>query len=358
MPTKDQQIKELSELNEELENYFRNTIIPQLFVDADLKLRKFTPPAMKQFTLSGSDIGRSIYDIKENFRYPTITENIRQVIDSNEILEKEIQTTDFRWYQMNIIPYVKLNDNKADGVIITFVEITQRVENLEELEHVITHHEILIDTIAHDIKTPLTNLLVAIKIIESLPAEDTDNIKKLLQIQEQSVLKMQSLIGGLTNTSEQEHKFKEAADILDVVSIIEDVRLTLNNNITEAGATIQSEINVPEINFSRRKLRSIIYNLVSNAIKYRSPQRTPEIRIKTACEDNFIILSVEDNGIGIDEKENESVFKKYFRINNDVEGSGMGLYLVQQHVKNAGGKIVLESEPGKGSTFKVYFKKE
>ena len=168
MPTKDQQIKKLSELNDELENYFRNTIIPQLFVDADLKLRKFTPPAMKQFTLSGSDIGKSIHDIKENFRYPTITENIQQVIDSNEILEKEIQTTDFRWYQMNIIPYIRLKDNKTNGVIITFVEITQRVKDLKELEQVITQHEILIDTIAHDIKTPLTNLLLAIKIIQRL----------------------------------------------------------------------------------------------------------------------------------------------------------------------------------------------
>ena len=168
---------------------------------------------------------------------------------------------------------------------------------------------------------------------------------------------MQSLIAGLTNTSEQEHKYKEAEELLDVGSIIEGVRLTLNNNILESGADIKCEINVPEITFSRHKLRSIIYNLVSNAIKYKSPQRTPDIRIKTEHEDNFIVLSVEDNGIGIDEKEKESVFKKYFRINNDVEGSGMGLYLVQQHVQNAGGKIVLESEPGKGSTFKVYFKR-
>ena len=358
MHTKDLQIKQLIKLNDELENYFRNTIIPQLFVDADLKLRKFTPPAMKQFTLSRDDIGKSIYDIKEHFRYPTITENIQQVIDSNEILEKEIQTTDFRWYQMNIIPYIKLKDNKTNGVIITFVEITQRVKDLKELEQVITQHEILIDTIAHDIKAPLTNLLLSIKILQDLPAENLAETQHLLQIQEQSVLKMQSLIAGLTNTSKQEHKYNGADELLDVGSIIEDVRLTLSNNIIESGATITCEINVPEIAFSRRKLRSIVYNFVSNAIKYKAPQRTPDIKIKTAREDNFTVLSVEDNGIGIDEKEKESIFKKYFRINSDVEGSGIGLYLVQQHVQNAGGKIVLESEPGKGSTFKVYLKDE
>src|ERR1043166_6719494 len=103
---KDRQIKRLTKLNDELENYFRNTIIPQLFVDANLVLRKFTPPALKQFKLSADQLGRWINDVKDKFRFPSIVENIQQVIDSNEILEKEIQTTDFRWYQMNIIPYI------------------------------------------------------------------------------------------------------------------------------------------------------------------------------------------------------------------------------------------------------------
>lgn len=107
MSDKNQQIQELIEHNDELENYFRNTIIPQLFVDGELKLQKFTPPAMKQFSLSASDIGRPINDLKDNLRFLSIVDNIEQVIKSNEILEKEIQTTDLRWYQMNIIPLCK-----------------------------------------------------------------------------------------------------------------------------------------------------------------------------------------------------------------------------------------------------------
>src|SRR5687767_8703844 len=126
--------KSLIELNDELENYFRNTIIPQLFIDANLILQKFTPPAMKQFSLSPDDVGKSISDIKDNFRFPTIIDNIQEVIDSSEILEKEIQTTDLRWYQMNIIPYVERKDNKANGVIMTFVEITMRINDLKDLE--------------------------------------------------------------------------------------------------------------------------------------------------------------------------------------------------------------------------------
>ncbi|RZJ92488.1 MAG: hypothetical protein EOO20_01595 [Chryseobacterium sp.] len=68
------------ELNELLENYFRNTIIPQLFVDSDLVLRKFTPIAKRQFKLKDSDVGRPIEEGKEYFRFSTFIENIRNVI--------------------------------------------------------------------------------------------------------------------------------------------------------------------------------------------------------------------------------------------------------------------------------------
>ena len=162
MLSKDTQIKKLIKLNDELENYFRNTIIPQLFVDANLILRKFTPPAMKQFSLSADDLGRSVNEIKDNFRFPSIIDNIQQVIDSNEILEKEIQTTDLKWYQMNVIPYVAQKKNKTNGVIITFVEITLRINDLKEQEKLISDHETLLDTISHDIKSPLTSLVLTI----------------------------------------------------------------------------------------------------------------------------------------------------------------------------------------------------
>ena len=155
-------MKKLIRLNDELENYFRNTIIPQLFVDKNLVLRKFTPPAMKQFSLKLDDVGKSIEDIKDNFRFHSIVENIEYVINSNEILEKEIQTTDLRWYQMNIIPYVIIKTKKTNGVIITFVEITGRIKDLVNQEMLISNHETLLDTISHDIKGPLTSILLTI----------------------------------------------------------------------------------------------------------------------------------------------------------------------------------------------------
>lgn len=137
MPNKNEQINALTELNEELENYFSNTIIPQLFVDSQLILRKFTPPAMRQFELKYEFIGMHLEDIKENFRFPTIIENIKAVIATGKILEKEIQTTDLRWYQMNILPYIVRKENKTNGVIITFVNVTPRIRDLKEQENLL-----------------------------------------------------------------------------------------------------------------------------------------------------------------------------------------------------------------------------
>src|SRR6266487_6925644 len=97
--------KNINELNYELENYFENTLIPHLFVDANLVLRKFSPPAMKQFKLTPADIGKHIH-VLSNIPYPALIENINEVIETGKTLEKEIQTTDLRWFRMNILPNI------------------------------------------------------------------------------------------------------------------------------------------------------------------------------------------------------------------------------------------------------------
>jgi two-component system phosphate regulon sensor histidine kinase PhoR len=145
-------------------------------------------------------------------------------------------------------------------------------------------------------------------------------------------------------------------ELLNFEHILEDVRLTLSDNIIAANAMITSEINFSEINFSRRKIRSIIYNLINNAIKFKSAERQPKIIVSTHQENEFIVISVKDNGIGIDESKFDSIFSKYYRSENAIEGSGIGLYLVKEIVCNAGGKVLVKSQLDKGTEFQVYLK--
>lgn len=356
MHSKNRQINTLTDLNEELENYFRNTIIPQLFVDRSLILRKFTPPAMKQFRLKEGDIGRALADVAENFRFPTFIDNIKHVIATGEILEKEIQTTDRRWYQMNILPYITRVDQLNNGVIITFIDITSRIEDLAEQEKLVAEQELLLDTIAHDIKTPLTSLGLNIEMMKRLPENGMGRFPQLVGNLEQSLLKMKSVVNELIDSRWQGQKYQPTEELIDLQNIIEDARLTLAPQITEAEAKITYDIQVSEILFVRRKLRSIVYNLLNNAVKYRSDDRKPDIKIASTAENGFMVISVEDNGIGIPSDLKYKIFEKYNRVADREEGNGVGLYLVKEIIETSGGRIEVESEEGKGSIFKVYLK--
>lgn len=356
MHNRNEQISELTQLNEDLENYFANTIIPQLFVDAKLTLRKFTPPAMKQFKLKDEYLGKSMEDIKENFRYPTIIENIKTVIDTGTILEKEIQTVDLHWYQMNILPYIIRREGRTDGVIITFVDITSRIRDLKEQERMLAEHQLLLDTIAHDIKNPIHALGLTIQLIKKLPENSRQNFPMLMENLELSLVDMKKVVEDLISTHWHRKGYQAAEEILDPQSIMEDVRLTLSHQILESGAIIKSDICVAEITFVRRKLRSILYNLLSNAIKYTPLGIRPEIQVSIYKSGEYIVLCVKDKGIGISKEKQKLIFEKFQRIQTDIEGSGVGLYLVNTIVNSVGGKIEMESALGKGSEFKVFLK--
>lgn len=358
-----QLIKELIELNDELENYFRNTIIPQLFVDANLILRKFSPPAMKHFRLSPEHIGRPIEELGDNIRYSTIIENIHQVIDTEEIFEKEIQTTDLKWFQMNIIPYVVKRERKTNGVIITFVDITARIRELKELEKLNTSHETFIYSVSHDLKAPLANIdglvqhliKTSAKLMEKFGAEN-EGQKKIAAMLEESVSRMRNIIDELSEITKIEGKYKESTETLHFENILHEVKMTIWDQIYESNARITTEILEPTLEFSRKNFRSILYNLLSNAIKYKSPSRVPQIHIKIEKEDGYVLLSVKDNGLGIADEAKDQLFTPYTRFEKRVEGIGIGLYLIKKIIENEGGKIIVKSLLGEGTEFKVYLK--
>ncbi len=354
--TKDQKISELKGLNDELEDYFSNTIIPQLFFDKNMILRKFSPPAMKQFKLTKRDIGRPIDELENTLRHTSIIENINKVIESSKVLEKEIQTDDLRWFQMNILPCVDKTDSKPYGVILTFINITSRIRDLKEQEKVIAEYETLLDTVSHDIRNGLTSMLLSVQIINDLTIEDKQDLKFYSKKIENGIQKIKLVIGDMISTDGKRHKYKAEEELIAIENVLEDVKFALISEIYESNCTINYEINHSEIVFARRELRSILYNIVSNAIKFRSPDRSPEILIKTIKKGTFIILSIKDNGIGIAPKNQKEVFSKYYRIEESVEGSGIGLHLVKTLVTNAGGKVTIKSKLGAGTEFIISIK--
>lgn len=126
-------IKELQDLNDDLDNYFRSTEIGQIFVDSGMFIRKFNAAAISMVNLIEADIGRSIEQISNNIKAENLNADIQQVVNDGRVIEKEVQIRNGHSSLMRIMPYVR-KDKKNDGVVITFVDISK----LTELNNIIS----------------------------------------------------------------------------------------------------------------------------------------------------------------------------------------------------------------------------
>ena len=125
-------IKELIELNDDLNNYFRSTEIAQVFLDGELRIRKFNPMATRMINLINSDIGRPIDHISTNILNDTIISDVRSSLKNGSIIEKEVQLAYGNICLMRLLPYVR-QDKRIDGVVITFIDIS----SLKEKDNII-----------------------------------------------------------------------------------------------------------------------------------------------------------------------------------------------------------------------------
>jgi signal transduction histidine kinase len=110
-----------------------------------------------------------------------------------------------------------------------------------------------------------------------------------------------------------------------------------------------------QVSFAPASLRSIVYNLLSNALKYRDPARPAQVWLRAEPQASGVVLTVRDNGLGLSESQQERLFKAFQRLHTHVEGTGVGLYMIKRLIDNAGAKIAVTSTPGVGSTFTVTF---
>lgn len=354
--------KELIEINDDLNNYFRSNINGQLFVNTDLRLMKFSPGTVKHINLSDTDIGRPISDISTNIKFETIVNDIKEVIAHGEAITREVEANNGKWYQMMTMPYIRQIDNKTNGAIISFNDITElKLIQLEldrtnkNLMNINADLDNFVHTASHDLLGPLANIQLSIDVMNQLELSDDPQLHKFLEIINGSIKMFGELVKEMATIGKIENEMT-VMELVDLDQLIDDLTLSIGNRIYSTGTLITKDIGVAQIYFSKKNLRSILYNLISNAIKFKSPDRDPEIKISTKAEQGYVVLTIKDNGIGIPENEFENIFKMYGRLHKNVEGQGIGLYLIKKIVNAAGGKVIVESKPGKGSIFAIYFK--
>lgn len=213
------------------------------------------------------------------------------------------------------------------------------------------HLEQLSYSLSHDLKNPVNNIKGLVEIMEENRGDD---IIKMLS--ESTNILEGKILSTLSSIKKAQANVKEITKV-DFLEVQERVEKSLLMLIKENNATVVSKFTVKNIYYEESLIESIIYNLVSNAIKYRHPDRKPLIKVTTVQENNLVKLSVSDNGLGLDlSKDKDAIFSIFKRVHKNAEGTGIGLYMIKQMVEINGGSINLTSEPGKGTTFFVYLK--
>jgi signal transduction histidine kinase len=177
---------------------------------------------------------------------------------------------------------------------------------------------------------------------------------KFLSIINNSIKKFRGLVKDISAIAKLESDLL-ALEAVDLNEILDNIEWSLEDKIKESGTVINRNLEIKQLLFSKKNLRSILYNLISNAIKFKS-ENAPEITIFCGQGKGFILLSVKDNGIGISKEDTSKIFDLHGRLNRDIDGQGIGLYLVKKIVNATNGNISIESEPGKGSKFSLQFK--
>jgi two-component system phosphate regulon sensor histidine kinase PhoR len=183
-----------------------------------------------------------------------------------------------------------------------------------------------------------------------------ERITAYLEIIRESAKSINDLLNDFTNYVNNKTEILNVQERVNIEDIFCDKQFALKEEIFKNSATIITNFKTSEIIFSRYHLRSILYNFLSNAIKYKNPNKPLEIVITTEKIEGYILLSVKDNGLGINEKHHKDIFNKFIRLSTKIDGTGMGLFIIKSILENNGGKVEINSTPGIGSTFNVFFK--
>ncbi|KLT66802.1 hypothetical protein AB669_06230 [Pedobacter sp. BMA] len=208
--------------------------------------------------------------------------------------------------------------------------------------------------VSHELKTPLTSLSGFLQVLEAKAKKGEDRLSQtILEKGRKQVSKMTTMINGFLNVSRLEagkiHIDKHRFDMKDLVKEIEEETIPANTT----HHIIFEPVLTTWVEGDRDKIGQVITNLISNALKYSAPDTT--IRIACVAEEGCARVSVNDEGMGIAEKDLEKLFDRYYRVEGNntagISGFGIGLYLCSEIIQRHHGRIWVKSIPQKGSTF-------
>lgn len=263
------------------------------------------------------------------------------------------------WLSWTSIPL-----NEKELVYAIAKDVTHRKEHekernklLSELTAANKRLKQLTYTTSHDLRSPVSNLLSVFNLIDTSTIKDEETLE-LFGLLKRASENLKESLNNYVDTLEQEDTLTLETTDLNIRDVLDSVKKSIDSFIEDANATFNIQlIDFNQLTFNRYYLESIFLNLITNSIKYAHPNRDPVISITARKVNGRKQIIFSDNGRGFDENKIEgNIFGLHQKFHDHADSKGIGLYLVYNHITNLGGKISVESEEDKGTTFILTFR--
>ena len=348
----DERIKTLTLQRNEQEAMLRSMIEGVVAVDMEERIILINKAAGKFFQINAKDCSKKL--IGEVIRNTSLQEFIRYALKSNK--RTKIEITIFQEKELVLeIRGSTLQDVKGNqiGTLIVMNDITQ----FRQLESMRSE---FVANVSHELKTPITSIKGFVETLQDGEVKDPDKIIQFLDIIAKQTDRMNAIIDDLLKLSRIEQQ-KESSDIqLSQNKICDIIIGAVQDCRTQAEQKqITIDVNCDEtisLNINPALLQQAITNLVDNSIKYSDTG--DKIEIAVLEKKKKIIISVQDWGCGISKEHHQRLFERFYRVEKARSqmfgGTGLGLAIVKHIAAIHNGKVSVESEPGKGSTFSIH----
>lgn len=240
-------------------------------------------------------------------------------------------------------------DGTSRGAALAYQDVTDLLRAMQV-------QDAFVSSVSHELRTPLSSVMGYLELLsehEGLPGEVTAQ----LNIVERNVLRLRALLSDLLDVAQaREGTLRLERSAIDLTALAREAAQAVLPAAAEAGLDVVVE--GPDslvVDVDGQRLRQVLDNLLSNAVKYSA--RPGQVRVAVVRRDDAVEVAIHDTGVGIPAGEVEKVFDRFFRgasaLGQHLPGTGLGLNIVRSIVESHGGRITLDSEPGRGSTFLV-----
>lgn len=251
----------------------------------------------------------------------------------------------------SIISPMFTRNNDYVGYIIVLIDVTREIE-MDEMKSQ------FISNVSHELRTPVTVLRSYIDTLYSYGDEfDEATKKEFIATLNTEIIRLNSMVNDILDFSRLDSNAKIEKSENDISQLVDacvnQVQVLLKEHNLKI--EVEKEENIPLLMFNYDSIARALTNYLSNAIKYAPQDSTIKVRLYKELENNQVVVTVRDEGIGIAPEFQKKVFERFFRVENkthSVKGTGLGLHLVKTTIeKHHHGHVFVESQPGHGSTF-------